>query len=109
MNSSGLVYENGQYPSTTLFENAFFATGLPLTEAYWVYVPVGGTWQWVLVQCFERRCLTYTPGNPDGWRVEAGNIGQHYYGWRYGQLKDVDDARLVRATGAAVPVSNPRR
>jgi hypothetical protein len=84
MNSSGLVYENGQYRSATLFENAFFATGLPLTEAYRVYVPVGGTWQWVLVHSFERRCLTYTPGNPDGWRVEAGNIGQHYYGWRYG-------------------------
>jgi hypothetical protein len=38
----------------------------------------------VLIQCFQRRCLTYTPSNPDGWRVEAGNIGQHYYAWRYG-------------------------
>ena len=37
----------------------------------------------VLMQCFERRCLTYTPGNPAGWQVEAGNVGQHYYRWRY--------------------------
>ena len=36
------------------------------------------------MQCFERRCLTYTPDNPDGWQVEAGNVGQHYYAWRYG-------------------------
>src|SRR5690606_18565814 len=30
-----------------------------------------------------RRCLTYTPDNPPGWQVEAGNVGQHYYEWRY--------------------------
>ncbi|MEZ4520625.1 MAG: hypothetical protein R3A46_03120 [Thermomicrobiales bacterium] len=35
------------------------------------------------MQCFERRCLTYTPGNPEGFIVEAGNVGQHYYSWRY--------------------------
>jgi hypothetical protein len=40
----------------------------------------------VLVQVFERRVLTYTPSNPDGWKVEAGNVGQHYYTWRYQQL-----------------------
>ena len=34
------------------------------------------------MQCFERRCLTYTPGNPEGFVVEAGNVGQHYYEWR---------------------------
>ena len=38
----------------------------------------------VLIQCLERRCLTYTPGNPDGWKVEFGNVGQHDYFWRYG-------------------------
>jgi hypothetical protein len=36
------------------------------------------------MQCFERRCLTYTPGNDPAWQVEAGNVGQHYYAWRYG-------------------------
>ena len=42
--------------------------------------------KWVLVQAFERRVLTHAPDNPDGWRVEAGNVGQHYYQWRYSQL-----------------------
>ncbi|MEX2315225.1 MAG: hypothetical protein WD628_05855, partial [Thermomicrobiales bacterium] len=38
------------------------------------------------MQCFERRCLTYNPANPDGWKVEAGNVGLHYYLWRYGMM-----------------------
>jgi hypothetical protein len=40
--------------------------------------------------------LTYTPGNPAGWQVEAGNVGQHYFQWRYGDLafvpEEADDA-----------------
>ena len=85
MNSSGQVYQDGQFVQDGLFENPFFATGLPVTEAYWMNIPVAGEWHDVLGQCFERRCLTFTPGNPDGWQVEAGNIGQHYYEWRYGE------------------------
>ncbi len=46
--------------------------------------PVGGVEKWVLAQLFERRVLTYTPDNPQGWHVEMGNVGQHYYTWRYG-------------------------
>ena len=84
MNSSGTIYDQGQHRQGDLFENPFFATGLPIIEPYWVNVPVGGEWQDVLLQCFERRCLTYTPGNSPGWQVEAGNVGQHYYRWRYG-------------------------
>ncbi len=83
MNSSGEVYVDGQYQSDQLFENPFFAVGLPITEAYWVHVPVAGEWKDVLAQCFERRCLTYTPDNDPAWQVEAANIGQHYYQWRY--------------------------
>jgi hypothetical protein len=86
MNSSGTVFQNGQYVQASLFENPFFATGFPISEAYWMHVPVGGQWRDVLGQCFERRCLTFTPGNPAGWQVEAGNIGQHYYQWRYGDM-----------------------
>lgn len=84
MNSVGPVYENGQHVEARLFENPFYATGFPLTEAYWTTVKVGGVPKRVLVQVFERRVLTYTPDNPDGWKVEAGNVGQHYYRWRYG-------------------------
>jgi hypothetical protein len=37
----------------------------------------------VMVQVFERRVLTYTADNPPAFQVEMGNIGQHYYQWRY--------------------------
>lgn len=85
MNSQGLVYHNWRFRGDALFPNPFYATGFPLTEAYWARVRVGGTPKWVLVQVFERRVLTYTPDNPPGWQVEAGNVGQHYYRWRYEQ------------------------
>lgn len=66
-----------------LFSPTYYATGLPITEPYWVQVKVAGKQQNVLVQAFERRILTYTPANPVGFQVEMGNVGQHYYQWRY--------------------------
>ena len=45
---------------------------------------VGGVQKQVFVQAFERRVLTYTPGNPPGFAVEAGNVGLQYLRWRYG-------------------------
>ena len=86
MNSSGLVFDGNSTTWAQLFENPFYATGYPIAEAYWATVKVGGTQHDVLIQCFQRRCLTYTPNNPDGWQVEAGNVGQHYYIWRYGRM-----------------------
>jgi hypothetical protein len=83
MNSTGLIYEAGVYFPAPLFENPFYATGYPITDAFWVSVQVGGVARDVLTQCFERRCLTWNPSNPPEWQVEAGNIGQHYYAWRY--------------------------
>ena len=62
-----------------------FALGYPITEPYWVQVNLNGQPKTVLVQLFERRALTYTPGNPAAFQVEMGNIGQHYLTWRYGQ------------------------
>jgi hypothetical protein len=85
MNSQGTILEDGAFQQGSLFENAYFATGLPVTEAYWATVNVAGTAQQVLLQCFERRCLTFTPDNAPGWQVEAGNVGLHYYSWRYGE------------------------
>jgi hypothetical protein len=32
------------------------------------------------------RVLTYTPSNPVAFRVEMGNVGQHYFAWRYPHL-----------------------
>jgi sugar lactone lactonase YvrE len=85
MNSRGTVLDDDEYAVERLFQDPLFATGRPITRAYWANVKVGGIYQDVLLQCFERRCLTYTPDNPVGWQVEAGNVGQHYYGWRYEQ------------------------
>lgn len=59
--------------------------GLPLMEPVWVRASVAGTDRNVLLQCFERRCLTYTPDNAPEWRVEMGNVGRHYYQWRFGR------------------------
>jgi hypothetical protein len=61
-----------------------FAFGYPISEPYWTTARVGGVEKPVLVQLFERRALTYTPGNPPGFEVEMGNVGQHYHQWRYG-------------------------
>jgi hypothetical protein len=61
-----------------------YVVGLPLSEPYWVRAKIAGVERDVLVQPFERRVLTYTPDNPPEWRVEMGNVGQHYLRWRYG-------------------------
>ncbi|NWJ96184.1 MAG: peptidase C39 family protein [Chloroflexi bacterium] len=60
-----------------------FALGHPISEPYWVTVNLQGRPTQVLVQLFERRVLTYNPANSLQWRVEMGNIGQHYFRWRY--------------------------
>ncbi|MEZ4572601.1 MAG: CAP domain-containing protein [Thermomicrobiales bacterium] len=104
---SGAVGENsglagqavyGSYNTETghnvavVFENYFETlpvkwwevVGLPVTEPYWARVMVSGEPRWVLVQAFERRLLTFTPSNAPEWQVEMGNVGRHYYTWRYG-------------------------
>lgn len=85
LNQNGPVQNpNGQVVNGRLFDPVFYATGLPVTEAWWARVKVGGVVKDVLVQAFERRVLTYTPANPAAFQVEMGNVGRHYYLWRYG-------------------------
>jgi len=95
LHADGAVVVNEQYTEARLFDPWYYASGLPISEAFWSTVLVGGTPREVLVQAFERRVLTYTPENPEGWRVEAGNVGQHYYRWRY-------DKPVPRPTGMIV-------
>ena len=57
--------------------------GLAKSEPFLATVKVGGVSKQVMIQVFERRVLTYTADNPDAFKVEFGNIGQHYYRWRY--------------------------
>ncbi len=79
MTSSGTVDGGATEP---LFRSPFYATGFPVTEAYWSMVRVAGQERAVLIQVFERRVLTFTPGNPPGFAVEAGNVGLQYRAWR---------------------------
>lgn len=65
-----------------------YAIGRPIAEPYWARVAVAGEPRDVLLQCFERRCLTWTPDNPAGWQIEAGNVGLHYFRWRYVERED---------------------
>jgi hypothetical protein len=83
LNSTGRIWDGQGFTEGRLFQPTFFATGFPITEAYWATVRVAGEERDVLMQCFERRCLTYTPDNPEGWQVEMGNVGRHYHAWRY--------------------------
>jgi hypothetical protein len=82
MNQEGLVSENGRYVRGQVYD-PLFVFGLPVTGAYWVKTKVGGKELPILFQVFERRVLTYNPANPPQWRIEMGNVGQHYYTWRY--------------------------
>ena len=56
--------------------------GYAVTEPFWVSTKVAGAQRTVLVQLFQRRVLTYNPAL-SGLKVEMGNLGQHYYKWRY--------------------------
>jgi len=91
MTGSGTIHDIDEYTTGSYFENPYFATGRPITEPYWANVVVGGESTDVLMQCFERRCLTYTPANDPGWQVEAGNVGLHFYLWRYGESPQATD------------------
>jgi hypothetical protein len=84
LNSPGTVLEAGQVVPRRLFDPWYSLTGLPISEAYWSYVQVAGVNTEVLIQPFERRVLTYAPNNPEGFKVEMGNVGLHYLEWRYG-------------------------
>lgn len=84
LNSQGSVRTGRVTGSKLLLDPWVFAMGLPISDAYWANVKIEGKQQDVLIQAFERRVLTYAPGLPQGWQVQMGNIGQHYYQWRYG-------------------------
>jgi hypothetical protein len=84
MNSRGKVLVNDKLQDDTIV-NWVYAMGYPLSDAYWTRSIVAGVETDVLVQAFERRVLSYTPTNPADYQVEMGNVGRHYYLWRYGQ------------------------
>ncbi len=95
MYQKGIVSSGARGMDVTAFvytaNPLIFVFGLPVSEAYWIRATVGGVDKDVLVQLFQRRILTYTPSNPDPYKVEMGNIGQHYYQWRYGKAASAGD------------------
>jgi uncharacterized protein YkwD len=58
-----------------------------------------------LFQVFERRVLTYNPANSPGFRVEMGNVGQHYYRWRY---ENPPSNNTPTPTATDAPANNTR-
>jgi Tol biopolymer transport system component len=91
-NIANVFYDWMNDPASNIPGNGgwLYKIGLPLSEPYWTHTYVNGTNQHVLVQAFERRILTYTPGNSEVWQVEMGNVGQQYYLWRYGTPRNSD-------------------
>ena len=83
MNQRGPIYVNGKIVENQTAFDWLFVMGYPTTDAYWTRVRVGGVDKEVMFQAFERRVLTYVPSNPPAFQVEMGNVGQHYYQWRY--------------------------
>lgn len=90
LNSTGPVFQDGAVSEGRLFDPTFYATGLPISEAYWITVLAGGKPTRVLIQLFERRTLTYNPAHDPAARVEMGNVGLQYYHWRYDALRPAD-------------------
>lgn len=110
MNSSGTIWDGSGYTQSSLFQSPYYATGFPVTEAWWSRIAVGGVTRDVLWQCFERRCLTYTPDNAAGWQVEAGNAGRHYFEWRYADDEPEPvptSTRVSPATPTTTPITRP--
>jgi hypothetical protein len=67
----------------TLPQDWLFVMGYPLSEPYITEITLAGKPSLAMVQVYERRVLTYTPSNPDPFKVEQGNVGRHYFQWRY--------------------------
>ena len=83
LNQQTDIVQDGQQVQGPLFYPWFSVTGYPISEPYWSYVKVDGTYTDVLIQAYERRVLTFVPHLPSPFKVQMGNIGQHYYDWRY--------------------------
>ena len=93
LNASGAVTgADGATQTGQLNDPWYYASGHPISEAYWTQVTITNhstrvpELRDVLIQAFQRRVLTYTPGNDPAYLVEMGNIGQHYLQWRYGAV-----------------------
>jgi Tol biopolymer transport system component len=104
LNASGPISQSGQIINARLIDPWFYASGLPISDPYWSRVKIAGTMQDVMIQAFERRVLTYVPTNVPGFQVEMGNIGLHYYDWRY---KDAGKPSVTPTVAAGTTTPAP--
>jgi hypothetical protein len=84
MTAPGPISVGGTLQTGPIFDRVS-TLGYPITEPYWIQARVAGQDQWLLLQAFQRRVLTYNAANAPAWQVEMGNVGRHYYDWRYTQ------------------------
>ena len=106
LNQTGPIYAGGKVSTAQLSSPWFYTTGYPITEAYWASVKIAGKPNTdVLIQPYERRVLTYVPSAPEGFKVQMGNIGQHYYDWRY---KDAGKPSPLPSACTTPPLPNSR-
>lgn len=101
LNTQGPVVENGQQKTAQLSDPYFYVTGYPVSEAYWILIVIDGKETHALLQAYERRVLTYVPDAPEGFKVQMGNVGQHYYDWRYKGAGKPDALRGACSPNAA--------
>ncbi|MFL5735563.1 MAG: TolB family protein, partial [Chloroflexia bacterium] len=104
LNATGPISETGQIVQKRLIDPWMYASGFPISDAYWTKVKIKGEQQDVMIQAYERRVLTYVPTNPPGFQVEMGNIGLHYYDWRY---KDAGKPTGTITVVANTPTGTP--
>jgi hypothetical protein len=86
LNACGPIMEGTTIVNDRLVNDPWWsASGLPISDAYWVRARLFRNVEDILVQAFERRVLTFRPALPlnSAFRVEMGNIGAHYVSWRY--------------------------
>lgn len=84
LNQSGpIVGADGKTTDAKLSDPWYYTTGFAISEPLWANVKIAGKQEDVLIQLFERRVLTFIPSYAPEWRVQMGNIGAHYYDWRY--------------------------
>ena len=99
LNSQGPIYQNGSYVNGPLMDWVS-TVGYPVTDPLYTSIKVQGRDKLIVFQAFQRRILTYSPDNPEGWKVEMANVGAQYYKWRYQTPTTLSCARVpVRGFG----------
>lgn len=100
--SRGPIFNGTANEDGALFAPLQYVFGYPITEAHWATVKAAGVPREVLIQCFERRCLTYAPSNEPAYRVELANTGLQYFDWRYRQAAPAPGGTYTPARAATL-------